>query len=240
MVALASLLHTVCGNSTLFQPISEGRTKFMRLMTYWFGKLNSKLRASQCAYFTTRIHLLGKFILLTNPPESAVDRQEDAGVDWRFCPHTLASLSLVCGHRMTTMPVDPRHTHSEQEQHPPLRRLCRRESWLRCPRKRRLRDVFLSWFPNTHSVSVSFRKVLSFPLDPGSSTVPCCLLSYGQPCGPKQATWEASAGVWASGQQSPGRRRLLPGPSGWPGSTLPGCPCGDTKSGQSALHFGQG
>lgn len=60
----------------------------MRLMTYWFGKLNSKLRASQCAYFTTRIHLLGKFILVTNSPESAVDRQEDAGVDWRFCPHT--------------------------------------------------------------------------------------------------------------------------------------------------------
>lgn len=82
-------------------------------MTYRFGKLNSKLRASQCAYFITRIYLLGSPMLLPSSPESAVDWWEGGRVDWRFLWNRL---------RMMAMPADLRHTHththSGREPHP--------------------------------------------------------------------------------------------------------------------------
>lgn len=156
-------------------------------MTYRFGKLNSKLRASQCAYFITRIYLLGSPMLLPSSPESAVDWWEGGRVDWRFLWNRL---------RMMATPADPRHTHTHTagENHtPPLTPLQAGELATMLPSK--IHEACFLLGSQTPTVSRYSLGKVTFPLGPGSSTVPCCRLSYGQPCDPKQAAWEASAGV---------------------------------------------
>lgn len=156
-------------------------------MTYRFGKLNSKLRASQCAYFITRIYLLGSPMLLPSSPESAVDWWEGGRVDWRFLWNHL---------RMMATPADPRHTHTHRagENHtPPLTPLQAGELATTLPSK--IHEACFLLGSQTPTVSRYSLGKFTFPLGPGSSTVPCCRLSYGQPCDPKQAAWEASAGV---------------------------------------------
>lgn len=62
----------------------------------------------------------------------------------------------------------------------------------------------------TPSLSLSFRKVLSFPLDAGSSPVPCRLLSCGQPCDESRPPGQRLPRLRAGGALAGGGCHQLP------------------------------